>query len=56
MYMAHCERLQPGGQRGNNTMDKPKLGGAPLASALIVLGAIVFLGGLHFVFQGSVNF
>lgn len=37
-------------------MDKLNLGGAPLVSALIVIGAIVFIGGLHFVFQGSVNF
>jgi len=37
-------------------MDKQTLGGAPLMAALIVLGAVVFLGGVHFGFNGSVNF
>lgn len=37
-------------------MDKKKLGGAPFISAVIVLAAVVFLGGVHLAFNGSVNF
>lgn len=37
-------------------MSMTNLGGAPLAVAVIVLLAIVFLGGVAFAFQGSVQF
>lgn len=50
MSMGHCAKCQDG------KMDKAKLGGAPLASAVIVVLAVLFLGGLHFGFAGSVNF
>lgn len=45
----------PCGNEGNK-MDSQKLGGAPMMSAIIVLIAVLFLGGVHFAFSGSVNF
>jgi hypothetical protein len=36
--------------------DTSNLSGAPLISALIVLFAVIALGGISFAFQGSVQF
>lgn len=37
-------------------MDFSQASGAPMAAAIIVLLAIVVLGGISFAFQGSVQF
>lgn len=37
-------------------MDFSNLQGAPLVAALIVLSAVVFLGGISLAFQGNIQF
>lgn len=37
-------------------MDFSNLRGAPLVAALIVLGAVIFLGGVSLAFQGNIQF